>query len=143
MVWTLVDAVGAYALVETWRARSGASKSERDTLVAASYVSYLVIGVNELTGLLSPCKLPVQPIPFSPIVGVLDFVDIEHVTPAEHHVRRTWSVNARLGIGSLVAHLIPTRKGFACTILPCGARSCLTVIHFVGAAGDNAVAWST
>lgn len=38
MVWTLVDAVSAYALVETWRARSGAGKSKRDVLLATLYV---------------------------------------------------------------------------------------------------------
>jgi len=38
MIWTLVDAVSAYALVETWRVRSGTGKSKRDILLAASYL---------------------------------------------------------------------------------------------------------
>ena len=41
MIWTLVDAVGAYALVETWRVRGGTGKSKRDPLLAALYASDL------------------------------------------------------------------------------------------------------
>ena len=41
VVWMLVDAISAYALVETWRARSGASKGKKDMLIAVSYVSGL------------------------------------------------------------------------------------------------------
>jgi len=141
VVWTLVDAVGAYALVETWRARSGASKSKRVTLVAASYVFYLIISVGEFTLLFSSRQLLVQPIPSPSIVGVLDLINIERLAPAEHHVRCTWSVNVGLGVGSITAHL-PTRKAFACAILSCGARPRLPIISLIGATGDNAVAWS-
>ncbi|KAK7040095.1 hypothetical protein VNI00_009900 [Paramarasmius palmivorus] len=40
VLWTLCDAVGAYSLVEIWRARQGLGKTEssRDALVAASYL---------------------------------------------------------------------------------------------------------
>ena len=116
------------------------SKSKRDTLIAASYVFYLIISVDELTRSFSSHQLLVQSIPFPSIVGILDVINIERLAPAEHHVRCTWSVNVRPGVGLLTAHPLPTRKGFACAILPCGARPRLTVIRLVGASGDNAVA---
>lgn len=53
VVWTLVDGVGAYALVQTWRARSGLGKSKRDVLLAALYVLNLGPGVEGLTKLFS------------------------------------------------------------------------------------------
>ena len=48
VIWTLVDAVSTYALVETWRARSGAGKSKRDVLLAALYVVGLEVGFERL-----------------------------------------------------------------------------------------------
>ncbi|KAL0569558.1 hypothetical protein V5O48_012410 [Marasmius crinis-equi] len=38
ILWTLCDAVGAYALVEIWRARQGLGSSSRDSLVAGAYL---------------------------------------------------------------------------------------------------------
>ena len=57
VVWTLVDAVSAYALVETWRARSGSGKSKKDALLAALYVFDLNMDVRGLTRLLSTSYL--------------------------------------------------------------------------------------
>ena len=92
VVWTLVDVVGAYALVETWRARSGAGKGKRDALLAALYASYLSMRVDELIRLISS-QLLVQPISVPPIACVLYIVNIKHVAHAKYHVRRTWSVD--------------------------------------------------
>ena len=102
-MWTLVDAVGAYALVETWRARSGAGKGNRDTLIAASYVSnsrYEGQCIDELV----PCQLLVQPVSVPSIVGVLYVVNIEHVAPVEHHVCRTRSVGIQSNAVLLIAY---------------------------------------
>ena len=105
MVWTLVDAVSAYALVKTWRARSGAGKGKRDTLVAASYVPHRRPR-QETNGLLSFCQLPVQPIPVPPITGVLNVVDVEHAPPTEHHVRCTWSVDIQSNVDLSITNII-------------------------------------
>ena len=118
MIWTLVDAVSAYALVETWRARSGAGKGKKDALLAALYVSDLSMNVEKLTRLLSACQLLVQPIPVPPVAGVLYFVDIKHVASAEHYVRRAWSVNIHPGAGLLKAN-IANRLGKASPALFC------------------------
>ena len=106
VIWTLVDAVSAYALVETWRARSGAGKSKKDALLAALYVPDLGMNVEKLTRLLSARQLLVQPIPVPPVVGVLYLVNIKYVTPVEHYVRCVWSVNVHPGAGSLNANIV-------------------------------------
>ena len=113
MVWTLVDAISAYALVETWRARSGASKGKKDTLIAASYVSDLtvILTIKKLTWLPSPYKLLVQPIPVPPIAGVLYIVNIEHAAPAEHHVRCTWSVGIQPNVDSSTTYIVYGQEG--------------------------------
>lgn len=52
VVWTLVDVAGAYALVQTWRARSGLGKSKRDALLAALYVLNFGLEVEGLMKLI-------------------------------------------------------------------------------------------
>ena len=104
VVWTLVDVVGAYALVETWRARSGAGKGKRDALLAALYAPYLSMRVDELIRLISS-QLLVQPISVPPIACVLYIVNIKHVAHAKYHVRCTWSVNIWPTIGSFTTHI--------------------------------------
>ena len=56
LLWTLVDVVGAYALVQTWRARNGAGKTKRDALLAALYVVNLGVDI-ELTRFVSASYL--------------------------------------------------------------------------------------
>jgi hypothetical protein len=85
-------------------------------------------------------QLLVQPVSVSPLAGVLYVVDIEHVALVEYHVRCTRSVNSQRR--SLIdSSYHPTRKDFACALLSRGARACLLVIHLIGVAGDNALAW--
>jgi len=36
---------------------------------------------------------------------------------------------------------LPTRKDFTCAPLSCCARACFLVVHLIGVAGDNALAW--
>ena len=43
LLWTSLDAVGAWALVNIWRSRSNIEKSKRDLRIAAMYVLNLTI----------------------------------------------------------------------------------------------------
>ncbi|KAJ7195435.1 GPI transamidase subunit PIG-U [Mycena pura] len=38
IIWTLCDALGAWALVQVWRARQQVAKTSRDSLIAAAYL---------------------------------------------------------------------------------------------------------
>jgi len=106
VVWTLVDAVSAYALVDTWRARSSAGKGRGDALLAALYVDDLEPTLYEHQGIddIASYQLLVQPVSVSPFTGVLYIIDIEHVAFVEHHVRCARSVNIQPDANLLVAH---------------------------------------
>ena len=43
LLWTSLDAVGAWALVNIWRSRSNIQKSKRDLRIAAMYVRNVTI----------------------------------------------------------------------------------------------------
>ena len=106
IIWTLVDAISAYALVETWRARSGAGKGKRDVLLAALYVSDLELARDKRQGTdeIAICQLLVQPVSVSPFAGVLYVIDIKHAAPVEYNVRCAWSVDPRRDPVLLAAH---------------------------------------
>jgi GPI-anchor transamidase subunit U len=47
IIWTLSDALGAWALTQIWYARQGVKRSQRDVLVVMAYVlSPLLVMVN-------------------------------------------------------------------------------------------------
>jgi len=104
VLWTLVDAISAYALVETWRARSGVGKGKKDVLLAVLCVFDLQMSVE--TDEVVICQLLVQPVSISPFAGVLYVIDIEHVALVEYHVCCTRSVNLPRGV--VYRQLIPT-----------------------------------
>ena len=120
VVWTVVDTVGAHPLVETLRARNGTGKGKTDALLAALYVSCLSMVINELTWLLS--------VSYSPATCSTYICSSYHwrslhrryrnISPPAYHVRCTWSVNNRSGVGLLTVH-VDYRLGKTSPVLFC------------------------
>ena len=120
VVWTVVDTVGAHPLVETLRARNGTGKGKTDALLAALYVSCLSMVINELTWLLS--------VSYSPTTCSTYICSSYHsrslhrryrkISPPAYHVRCTWSVNNRSGVGLLTVH-VDYRLGKTSPVLFC------------------------
>ena len=144
MIWTLVDAVSAYALVATWRVRSGTGKSKRDILLAALYVFDLGLardGRQEADGvvitsyLFNPYLfLPSLAFSTSSISNMLHLLSIMFAAHGQSISRRMRSIDS--------SYYLPTRKDFTRTLLSRGACARFPVFHLTGVTGDNALTWS-
>lgn len=92
IIWTLNDAIGAWALVSIWRSRQGAKHSHRDTLVGLAYLlnPYVFLPSLALSTSAIECTLILLAVAFAAqgmCVAVLQFRHTVNHKQAEHHLR--------------------------------------------------------
>ena len=136
VTWTLVDAVSAYALVQTWRARSGVSKSKRDILLAALCVLQLSTKLEGLTSLFPSFLF--NPYLFLPSLAfsTSSISNMLHLLSIMFAARSQSAHSPPPPIGS--SFRFPSRNDITCALLPCSARTRFIIFHITGVTSNDA-----